>query len=83
MGSMKADMETAEKIARIDERSKNTDENVKRILDKLDNYATLKDLQAVTDRVDKIESNISWIVKAIITAFLGILGSIIGLFIKR
>jgi hypothetical protein len=70
-------------LARIDERTANIQQRVVNIEQKFDGYATTRDLGAVSLRVDGLELNQRKAVWAIITAWLGVAATAIGLILKR
>jgi hypothetical protein len=63
-------------LARIDERTENTQHRLRNLEQRFDAYATNRDLLSVTDRVERLENNQTWVTRAVVGAWIGGLGVI-------
>jgi hypothetical protein len=70
-------------LARIDERTENIQRRLVTIERQFDNYATREALLAVMERVNSVERNLTWATRAGIMSGLGLVASIIMLFLKK
>lgn len=69
-------------LARIDERTENTQHRVRNIEMKFDNYATRRDLEHVSDRVAAVEEQSTWNYRAGISFALTVTGGLVVAYLK-